>query len=229
VRQETLLRGRRFVRLGAAVAVAVAVAAGIVLSLMSATAVAQTRTCPVGGKGPLTLAVYAVDECVGSFVSPISGFSAAAVSQNATQYCSLESASGDATLGQGLISEAATYQGPVAGWQQASKAYFDAEKTWYAKHAKRESAKQSKTSDKLVKAINGVIPTIDAMAAGDTSFDADVTAAGTAYESQDCAQVTTSLSRASTDQQTAEADQTRFANAFEVIITIVSQKGYKPA
>jgi hypothetical protein len=208
---------------------AVAVATGIVLSLMSTTAVAQTSTCPVGGKGPLTLAVYAVDKCVGSFESPISGYSAAAFSANAAQYCSLESASGDATLGQGLINQAATYQGPVAGWQQASEAYFDAEKSWYAKHAKRESAKQRKTSDKLVKAINGVIPTIDAMAAGDTSFDADLTAAGTAYTSQDCAQVETSLSQAATDQQTAEGAQTRFSNAFEVIITIVSAKGYKPA
>jgi hypothetical protein len=207
---------------------AAVVAAVVALTLTTAGAGAQgtTSTCPVGGKSPVTLAVYAVEKCVGNAPSPISGFNAATDLQNAEQYCSAEPASGDATLGQALISQAAGYQQPVAGWKQASTAYFAAEKAWYAKHAKRESKKAKKSADKIVKAINGVVPTIGLMASSDTTFDADVTAAGTAYNRQNCTQVEASLTQAATDQQTAEAAQTKFNNAFQVIIDIVSQKGY---
>jgi hypothetical protein len=108
---------------------AAVVAAVVALALTTAGAGAQgtTSTCPVGGKGAVTLAVYAVEKCVGNAPSPISGFNAATDLQNAEQYCSAEPASGDATLGQALISQAAGYQQPVAGWKQASTAYFAAE------------------------------------------------------------------------------------------------------
>jgi hypothetical protein len=210
-------------------AAVVAVAAAFALTTAVAGAAGATSTCPVGGKGPATLAIYPVKLCVGNGPSPISGFQAAADIQNTGQYCSQEPPAGDATLGQGLISQAAGYQQPVAGWEQAGTAYFDAEKAWYTKHEKSESKKVKKTSEQIVKAINGVIPTIASMAASDTTFDADVTAAGTALTSQNCAQVQASLTQAETDQQTAEAAQTSFNNAFEQIIDIVSKKGYHPA
>jgi hypothetical protein len=56
-----------------------------------------------------------------------------------------------------------------------------------------------------------------------------VTAAGTALTSQNCTQVQASLTQAETDQQTAEAAQTTFNDAFQQIINIVSVKGYHPA
>jgi hypothetical protein len=207
----------------------VAVAAVFALTSAGAAAQGSTATCPVGGKGPATLAIYPVKLCVGNGPSPISGFSAAAVISNTAQYCTQESPAADATLGQSLITQAAGYQQPVAGWEQAGTAYFVAEKAWYVKHEKHESAKVKKTSEKIVKAINGVIPTIALMGTSDTTFDGDVTAAGTALSSQNCAQVQTSLTQAQTDQQAAEAAQTKFDDAFQAIITVVSAKGYHPA
>jgi hypothetical protein len=207
----------------------VAATVGLALTTAGAGAQVATGACPVGGKGPATLAIYPVKLCVGNGPSPISGFGAAADIQNSAQYCSQEPPAGDAAIGQGLITQAAGYQQPVAGWEQAGTAYFDAEKAWYAKHEKHESKKVKETSEKIVRAINGVIPTIALMAASDTTFDADVTAAGTALTSQNCAQGQASLTQAETDQQTAEAAQTKFNDAFQQIINIVSLKGYHPA
>jgi hypothetical protein len=214
-------RGRHLARLASAMVLTM----GVVLALAPTGAGAQNGKagCPTGGKGPVSLsALYKVDICVRDVDDYIDVPLASAM--QSAQSCSQEPPSGDASIGQGMTSRAMTDQELVASWTPGATAYLAAEGKWYAKRKKGDPPKEAKLAGRIVGAIATIAPIVSAKSTADTSFDSDMSTAGSAFTSQNCAQAQASLDQAAVDQKTAEADTLKFADAIQALVLLLGAK-----
>jgi hypothetical protein len=107
-----------------------------------------------------------------------------------------------------------------------------AEKRWYDKHKKWKTAKQATVAKKLVKALDTISPLLTSVAVAENAFTSDMLQAGSAWSSQNCAQLQTSLAQAALAEKAAGLGEhgveagdgalSKYVTAIQTFVTILA-------